>query len=74
MVNEIDELMSLDPLDLTTDDPRLEAIIQYHRKARMQYEATGKAPKKEKGPAKSLDNVIQSLTGQVEKPKIDRRF
>lgn len=43
MANEIDRLMSLDPLELSAQD--IDSIISYQRKARAAYES-GAKPKK----------------------------
>lgn len=58
MANEIDTLMDLDPLELTTSD--LDTIIAYHRRNRANAEG-GVKPKKESGPKISLDNVLKTL-------------
>lgn len=59
-MNDIDELMDTDPLDLTSDDPRLEAIIAYHRQARANAEA-GIKPKKADGPKGKIDLLSLGL-------------
>lgn len=58
MANEVDELMSLDPLEMTAKD--IDQIILYHRNNRANHEA-GIKPKKEAGPKVSLDTVMASL-------------
>lgn len=58
MSNEIDDLMSLDPLEMSARD--IDSIIAYHRKNRANAEA-GIKPKKETGPKVSLDGVMGSL-------------
>lgn len=60
MANELDELMDLDPISLTTEN--LDAIIAYHRKARANAEA-GIKPAKEKGPKVDLSGVLSGLLG-----------
>lgn len=72
-INTIDDLMNIDPMDLTKDD--IDAIIAYHRQNR-QLLAEGVKPKKDKGPSVSLDSVMNALavkaTGELpEKPKTE---
>lgn len=62
MSNNIDDLMSLDPLEMTPDD--ITSIIAYHRNNRANLEL-GVKPKKETGPKVELDLVALGLT----KPK-----
>lgn len=57
-MSEIDELMSLDPLELSSQD--INKIIAYQRKARANNEA-GIKPKKEAGPKADLSKVMQAL-------------
>ena len=64
MANEINLLMSLDPLELSAQ--QIDAIIDYHRKARASYAAGGK-PKKG-GSTESLD---LSALGLISAPKVD---
>jgi len=52
MANEIDELMSLDPLEMTPEN--IDSIIAYHRKNRALSES-GVKPKKETGPKTKVD-------------------
>lgn len=52
MANEIDELMDLDPLSLSSQN--IDDIIAYHRNRRADLEA-GHKPKKEIGPKIKLD-------------------
>lgn len=63
MANEIDELMSLDPLEMAKGD-NLDKIIAYHRKNRANAEA-GIKPVKEKGPKVSIAEVTANLTGKI---------
>lgn len=74
MPNEIDDLMDLDPLELTSTPGALEQIITYHRKARANAASGGKA-KKEKGPSIDISEVMAGLVGSVPSaaPKIRRR-
>jgi hypothetical protein len=67
--NNIDTLMSLDPLAMTPDD--INEIIAYHRRNRANHEA-GVKPKKETGPALKIDLASLGLA-RVEEP-IKRRF
>ena len=66
--NDIDFLMSLDPLELSKQD--IDVIIQYHRNQRALREK-GVKPKKDKGPASTLDLVALGLKPAA--PKINRR-
>lgn len=58
-MSEIDDLMSLDPLELSEQD--IDKIIAYQRKQRQNFEL-GVKPKKEKGPSVSLDSVMTVLS------------
>lgn len=66
--NDIDFLMSLDPLELSKQD--IDIIIAYHRNQRALREK-GVKPKKDKGPASTLDLVALGLKPAA--PKINRR-
>jgi len=66
-VNEIDTLMDLDPLELSSQD--IDRIIEYQRKARANFEA-GVKPKK--GEAVKIDLVKLGLVKAPEPFK--RRF
>jgi hypothetical protein len=63
MPNEIDELMNLDPLDLSAQD--IDAIVAFQRKARANFEA-GVKPKKETGPKTKLDLTSMGLVKKLE--------
>lgn len=69
MANEIDELMSLDPLEMSARD--IDQIIAYHRRQRANFEA-GKKPEKESGPKKTIDLEALGLKPKAE--PIKRRF
>ncbi len=72
MPSTLDELMSLDPLELSAQD--IDAIIAYQRKARASYES-GVRPKKG-GPPLAAPEVKEKLAllGLVPKaPTIKRR-
>lgn len=61
-MNDLAEIFSLDPLQLTKDDPRLLKMIEYHREKRAQYLAGDKsAGKKEKKPGKDIDLSLDDL-------------
>lgn len=62
-MNDLDALMSEDPLKLSNQD--IDSIIAYQRKIRAQAES-GVKPKKETGPKVSLDKVMANLV----KPKV----
>jgi len=67
--NDIDFLMSLDPLELSKQD--IDIIIAYHRNQRALREK-GVKPKKDKGPSSPLDLVALGLKPAA--PKINRRI
>ena len=66
-VSDIDDLMSLDPLELTADN--IDAIIAYQRLSR---ETPTKA-KKEMGPTPKIDLRALGLKTSVPPTKINRR-
>lgn len=71
-INDIDTIMSLDPLDMTKSD--LDVIIAYHRNQRAAKEANpgrGRA-KKDSGPSTKID--LQKLGLAPAPVKIDRRI
>lgn len=68
-VNDIDLLMSIDPLELSQQD--ISAIIIYHRNQRALREK-GIKPKKDKGPTSTIDLVSLGLKPAT--PKINRRI
>lgn len=70
MPNEIDELMSLDPLTMTVDD--LDAIIAYHRKNRANAEL-GIKPPKASGPKLKLDLKAMGLIQPKPVESVKRR-
>ena len=73
MANEVDMLMDLDPLSLTTNN--IESIIAYHRKARANA-AAGIKPKRESGPKIDISSVVAGMTGTAQPssaPSIRRR-
>ena len=55
-LSELDELMSRDPLDLSSQD--IDTIISLQRKARQNFEA-GVKPKKETGPKQDLSELLK---------------
>jgi len=76
-LNDIDYLMTLDPMSLSTAEgtlgrKRLDAIIAYHRNQRAVKEAGGKRPKKDSGPAVKID--LQALGLKPVMPTIKRRI
>jgi hypothetical protein len=76
MPTEIDELMSLDPLELTKES--LDAIIQYHRNHRANLEAGIKPKRALAGERAKVDlsSIRASLTAPVEglvKPDAPKR-
>ena len=74
-MNEIDDLMDLDPLSLTK--PQLDAIIAYQRQRRAEREAGGgKRARKETGPKVSLTGLLENMTQGKAKaePVIKRRL
>lgn len=70
-MNDLDELMSKDPLDLSAQD--IDKIIAYQRKHRAQVES-GVKVKKDKGPGVSLEGLMTKITGQFpNEVKVTRR-
>lgn len=67
-VNDIDYLMSLDPLELSKQN--IDQIILYHRNQRALRER-GVKPSKDKGPKSTIDLVELGLKPAT--PKINRR-
>ena len=65
--NELDRLMSLDPLELSSQD--IDAIILYHRRARLSAES-GAKPKRG-GTVEKVDLAAIGLGSK--KPEIKRR-
>ena len=68
-LNDIDYLMSLDPLELSKQD--IDIIIAYHRNQRALREK-GVKPKKDKGPSNAIDLTALGLKPAT--PKINRRI
>lgn len=64
--NTIDDLMSLDPLSLTSDN--IDSIIAYHRKARANSTPGRRPAKADSGPKPDLADLMAKMTGE-EKPK-----
>lgn len=60
MANDLDELMSLDPLELTLNDPRLDDVIKRYRQHRVNLES-GVKVKKDKGPEKSTVDLLDKI-------------
>lgn len=58
-VNTVDQLMEIDPLNLTAEN--IDSIIAYHRKARAN--ATGGKAKKDTGPKVDISEVMKALGG-----------
>ena len=56
--NTLDDLMDLDPLELTAEN--IDAIIAHHRKARANA-ASGIKAKREKGPSIDISSVMSNL-------------
>lgn len=72
MANEIDELMSADPLKLSDQD--LDAIIAYHRQYRANLAGGAKRAKKDEGPKLKLDlSKLIGLTPAAPKEPMKRR-
>ncbi len=70
-MSELDELMSRDPLDLSSAD--IDAIIAYHRKARAR-RAAGEKPTKPKGPTVDITSVANKLIGATPVVRITRKI
>jgi hypothetical protein len=71
MNNDLDELMSRDPLDLSSTD--IDQIIDYHRRQRAR-RASGEKPQKPAGPSVDISHITKKLIKDV-KPavQINRR-
>lgn len=67
MANEIDRLMSLDPLYLSAGD--IDAIVAYHRKARAAY-ASGIKPKRGKEEPIDLGKIGLATPVTVKRRKV----
>lgn len=72
MPNELDELMNLDPMELTRDSPELEALIKVYRNQRANA-AVGIKPKKESGPKVSISGILDGLIPKSVGTEIKRR-
>jgi hypothetical protein len=69
--NDIDTIMSLDPLDMSKAD--LDVIIAYHRNQRAAKEAGGgRRAKKDSGPSTKID--LEKLGLKPAAPKLVRRI
>lgn len=73
MSNEIDDLMSLDPLELANSPDKLRQVIAFMRQARANWDA-GVKPTKEKkeGKGGALVNLLKQ-TGAIKVEKENRR-
>ncbi len=69
MINDLDELMSRDPLSLSTQD--IDQIIEYHRRQRARRASGEKAPKPT---AVDISSVMKSLKPKAPVTEIKRRF
>jgi Holliday junction resolvase len=67
---DLDELMSRDPLKLSDND--IEAIIEFHRKARAR-RAAGEKPSKPASASVDISSVVSKLVTAAA-PKITRRI
>ncbi len=67
-MSDLDDLMNADPLGLSDQD--VDGIIAYQRRHRAMVES-GVKPKKEKGPAVSLDGLVTGIIGLG--PKADAK-
>ena len=74
--NSIDVLMSLDPLEMSKQD--LDAIIQYQRKAKANFDMGIKPKKGANAEGKTIDlsQIVSNITGAAPKVtgKVERRF
>lgn len=67
MSNEIDTLMDLDPLELSTVN--VDQVIAYHRQRRAEREAgKGKRATKDSGPKLQLTGLIEGMVKAAPKP------
>lgn len=70
-MNDLDELMSRDPLDLSSAD--IDRIIDYHRKQRAR-RAAGEKPTKPVGPTVDISHITNKLIRAAQPPvNITRR-
>jgi len=67
LANEVDELMNLDPLEMTPAN--IDSIIAYHRKNRANA-ALGIKPAKESGPKLKLDDLVAKMVKTEPKPAV----
>lgn len=67
MANDIDELMDLDPVELTKNPAAIDAIIQYHRNRRAAASEGNK-------PRKAANPIDLKALGLVKPKGIVRRF
>jgi len=70
MANEIDLLMTLNPLDLTVED--IDKLVQYQRRMRMRSEA-GIKPEKQSLEAVKGSALLDKLK-LIKPPKVERRI
>lgn len=62
----LDQLMDLDPLELSKDPAKLDAIIDYHRKKRAERAASpGRRAKKDTGEQVSLGDLVQKMKAKA---------
>jgi hypothetical protein len=71
MSNEIDRLMTLDPLDLTRDD--IDKLVAYQRRMRQMYEAGVKPEKQQLDQVKGSALLEKLKLKAPPKPLDDRR-
>ena len=67
MANDLDELMSRDPMDLSAQD--VDAIIAYHRASRAR-KASGEKPTKSASATVDISAITKKLIADA-KPKIN---
>lgn len=69
--SELDLLMSLDPLLMSDLD--IDKIIEYERRARLEFELGVKSPKKDKGVSIDIGSLVAKMTPAVAQPTMARR-
>jgi hypothetical protein len=71
--SELDLLMSMDPLELSKNPEAIDKIIEYERKARLEFEMGVKTPKKDQGVAIDIGKIVGNLTAALPQQTMARR-
>ncbi|MDE2104195.1 MAG: hypothetical protein KGL39_43565 [Patescibacteria group bacterium] len=70
-MSDLDALMDCDPLQLTSDPAKLDALIAHYRERRAA--PKGRAKKDTSGPQVDLSGILDGLIGKPAAPAIRRR-